>query len=222
MGLLNISDLAPLKKRLADLVGEDMAEKWVKQSYQDRVSYGLPADKKGNYTSYGTVRNIDVRPERYLPVLPSAKPTVVPDKDWMTNAYGTHSILQGIRMPETSASAKYPSENVLTHEGQHHLDVYAGGNELNTYKSDTDNLRKLLYATEQAKGPASKAFTGRGMLGEALPEVRDYASRLPAWTSLVGTDFFKQLPNEVKAMVLRRLNPMPKNVDAVAGVDYNF
>lgn len=215
-----LDKLLALRRQLVGVVGEERANEWIRDRFNSRVTYGLPekvgADGKKKYTGYGKTTNLDVRPERFIPT--GSKATLVPNKDWKSAAEGEYSILGGVRMPESSRRSSLPSEHVLTHELAHNSELLgAAANRSNVRPQDEGMFKQIL---EQMNKIESGAFTKRQDTGEVVAEVKDYESRLPAWKRLQSTDFFKSLPNEVKAMLLRRLNPLPAGIDAMVGDEY--
>lgn len=222
MAEYSLDQLLELKRLLSKYVGEDVASRWVQERFNDNVQYGLPSvveNGKQRNTRYGTLKNLDVMPWRYMPP-ESSSVTVVPEKEWNSDAYGTYSVLAGIRIPDKRYSHR-PSENVLVHEGVHAREMFSPANPLNTRKEDSGLLQDVAKKMLDVKGAGSSAFTGRQMVGEVIPELVDYESRLPAWKKLQSTEFFKSLPSNIQAMIMRRIFPMPNGVDAMVGQGYD-
>jgi hypothetical protein len=208
--------LDKLQKTLSSLVGDDVAKEWVDRRYDRKVQYGLPADKQGRYTPYGTLTNLDVRPEKYLNT--RVPITVVPRNEWKTLAGGEYGALAGLRIPREQPTGRFDAANVAVHEGQHAQD-YTPTQQFGKPYDDSKTLRELLNTQNSI---THRAFTMRDDIGEAVPEARDYLSQQPAWHRMEGTEMFQKLSNEAKAMLLRHLMPTPKGYDAISGVDYNF
>ena len=211
-----LSDLANLRSKLVNAVGEVIADKWIEQRFNRNVSYGLPRikgdDGKIHNTGYGRLMNLDAYPERYIKDIPV---TIVPDEKWTSSAGGEFSWLGGVRMPVSQKLISHPQEHVLTHEQQHYIDAISSRNPRNIYPTDELNFRGIL---EQKNQIPSFANTKRDSIGEIMPELLDYESRLPAGRGITSTDFWKGLSNEQKALIIRKLQPMPEGVDAMTGV----
>jgi len=212
-----LSDLMKLRERLVKSVSDAIADKWVKERYDRSVSYGAPRvkDEKGGMrnTPYGVLTNLDAYPERYLRDIPA---TVVPNDKWGSTAGGEFNPLFGIKIPESSPMAGTKPENALVHEQQHYVDFFlTPKNKMNIYKGDENRLRELL---EYKNKIDSYANTRRNDIGEILPELLDYESRLPAGQFITSTEFWNKLNNVQKAMIIRRFQPMPEGVDAMTGV----
>lgn len=211
-----LSDLANLRSKLVDAIGEVLANKWIEKRFNDNVQYGLPYMKDGaggkRYTGYGTLTNLDAYPERYIKNVPVK---IVPDNEWASSSGGEFSGLGGVRMPVSQKLRGHPQEHVLTHEQQHYIDAISSRNPRNIYPTDELNLRGML---EQKNQIPSFANTMRNEIGEIMPELLDYESRLPSGKGITSTDFWKGLTNEQKALIIRRFQPMPEGVDAMTGV----
>lgn len=212
-----LSDLARLRSRVASVLGDVIADKWIADRYKRSVNYGMPqitgSDGKKYYTPYGVLTNMDAYPERYVKDIPV---TLVSDDEWNGPHSGEFSWLGGIRMPNSQVSPAFPQEQVVTHEQQHYVDaVHAPRNNKNVYPYDTRGLGEVGRLKNMIDSPAN---TGRSSIGEVMPEILDYESRLPAGKPLTATDFWKGLNSEQRAMIIRKLQPMPEGVDAMTGV----
>jgi hypothetical protein len=69
--------------------------------------------------------------------------------------------------------------------------------------------------------PDGRGITGQTGADEVLTQLKTYEAQLPAWNRLQGTDFFKNLSAEAKAMIMRRFFPTPKGYDAITGLSYD-
>lgn len=224
----SIDQMLELRRLLSKYVGEEKASEWVKNRFGRHATYGLPAikqpDGKTKYTAYGTLENIDVRPERYMPP-EGATVRFIPKDQWKRNAYGTFNALGGIEMPEQSMGMPYshPREATLVHEGQHYRDMFSGdefSNQRGQSLKDAGMLKEMVEPMHKAL-LGETGITGQTGSDEVLTQLKTYEAQLPAWKRLQGTEFFKNLSNDAKAMIMRRFFPTPKGYDAITGLSYD-
>jgi len=224
----SLDRLLELRRLLSKYVGEEKASEWVKARFKRNVSYGMPEvseNGKKRYTRYGNLQNIDIRPERYMPP-EGATVTFKPNDQWNSTAYGKFSALEGIKMPDRDPNIySHPPESNLVHEGQHYRDVFSG-DEFSKIQSRAQRDKEYGMLGDMAKSLEDQIGYKPGISGqtepyEVLPQLRSYEAQMPAWSRLQATEFFKNLPNEAKAMLLRRFFPNPKGVDAMVGQGYD-
>ena len=117
----------------------------------------------------------------------------------------------------------------LAHEFQHHKDTIAPQNPMNVRPEDEGLLRGIQGGLNRYTGQildanrmpvdaqARGALTQQEGIKEVLPQLAGYEASLPAGMNLMQSGLGRMLTPQQKAMVMRRMNPLPKGVDAMVG-----
>lgn len=115
------------------------------------------------------------------------------------------------------------------HEYQHFKDELAKNNPLNIRPEDSamqDAIRAKINAyrdkpinlqTMPVDFDARSGLTGQQKPSEQLSQLAGYEAGLPAGMNITQSGLGQTLTPQQKAMVLRRMNPLPQGVDAMVG-----
>lgn len=210
-----MDDFSNLREILTLMLGKEASDKVV----------------EGRIRSSTPLRNIDVKPEHYIPT--ARKPRFASNLG--SGVKGEYSPFFGgivqIPMPRYWDN----QESTLAHEGQHHLTNTrdAGSYEQPglfdeaTKKKNKQaeewrqsRLQEIMAMVEKTKKFLPGLFYNYS--NELIPNIREYAASQPAWKRLEATDLWKELNQKQKAVLLDELSPVPKGYDAIAGINYNF
>jgi hypothetical protein len=117
----------------------------------------------------------------------------------------------------------------LAHEFQHYNDIQAAANPLNIRPEDEGMLRDVQGKIDRYTGQildgnrmpadaqARNALTQQAGIKEVMPQLAGYEALLPAGMNITQSGLGQTLTPQQKAMILRRMNPLPQGVDAMVG-----
>ena len=117
----------------------------------------------------------------------------------------------------------------LVHELQHYKDELSKKNSMNTREGDDKTLQAIRDRINKYKDSIvdtqrdylellpRNEITGQQETYEQIPQLAGFESQLPAGMNLMQSRLGKMFTPEQKALIIRKMNPLPEGVDAIVG-----